>query len=546
MLDRTRSSGQMQAAGPRPYQRAGLRSAIITVALALGAAACGGDSAPSATTLPPVEASNPSSPTTQEPGPEPTAGDRPLVSQGDSAIRFEWVQLSDTRIGDQVFALGDGFVGYEFPLATETVVSNDGLEWTPAEISLGSPGVGVDPTYISRGGPGYFGFGMAFDDHVLVSRDGLTWDLYDHLNLQIPDLGLFDVAEVESLVVGAASMVLVGRMDRSTPDEHSFFAWTSPDGVAWRLVDDAFGLGWVNTILPIGNGFVAHGFVEGEDGGGRIWTSADGRVWEEHSDTLDDESHGIVGHQSLAIWDDRVVAVDRSDSEMRLWASSDGRTWELLPAGLTVDDPRYDLRVGGVWAGPLGVMVGAEVAAPPPTPPPVVLEKGGIVLRVDYESATLVVTDAGSGATLIEVSLAEFFEGNSVDGVDIDDDKGTITITHPATGERTTITGEEFEEAATKALEEAGFDPEEFGEPKTTRVLWFSPDGSHWTTIDIEETFGRDDFPGDVIVGTDAVILRWEDHPDFMEFEGELGEQAPPVLEDEPEHIVWVGTLAGP
>jgi hypothetical protein len=42
-----------------------------------------------------------------------------------------------------------------------------------------------------------------------------------------------------------------------------------------------------------------------------------------------------------------------------------------------------------------------------------------------------------------------------------------------------------------------------------TPVLWFSPDGQRWTGVGLQEAFGVDDFPTEVVVGEDTIILRW-------------------------------------
>ncbi len=77
-----------------------------------------------------------------------------------------------------------------------------------------------------------------------------------------------------------------------------------------------------------------------------------------------------------------------------------------------------------------------------------------------------------------------------------------------------TLSSGDVQAAVEKSMRDAGIDPDFGPEPLRTPVLWFSPDGSRWTAIDIAGTFGRDDLPhfdGRVVVGSDAVILLWVD-----------------------------------
>ena len=115
---------------------------------------------------------------------------------------------------------------------------------------------------------------------------------------------------------------------------------------------------------------------------------------------------------------------------------------------------------------------------------------------------------------------------------DLADDAGLLTFIHPGTDTETVFTFEEIEEARLRALRDAGIDPEAEGDETPIPALWFSPDGEHWSLVDIPTTFGRNDLPGldDVIVGNDAVILRWFDHM-------EIGED-----EEETVDVIWVGT----
>jgi hypothetical protein len=170
------------------------------------------------------------------------------------------------------------------------------------------------------------------------------------------------------------------------------------------------------------------------------------------------------------------------------------------------------------------------------------MEKDDLVVTLDSasESGRLTVTDQSTGTTLIDVDFVSALEGE-VDDVTFSFDDNSLTITHPDTGEQTTFTEEDFEEASIKAYEAAGTEPGFEGEQLTTPMIWFSPDGERWTSVDLEETFEVDSLPdpdNGVVVGANSVILRWRDQPEDEEgFEEDF--------EEDPPDIMWVGTLTG-
>jgi hypothetical protein len=204
-----------------------------------------------------------------------------------------------------------------------------------------------------------------------------------------------------------------------------------------------------------------------------------------------------------------------------------------------------------ISAGPLGIVLAGEITQESQGEPPLVMEKDDIVLTLDFgsDSGRITVTDRSTGTVLIDADAISVVEGE-VDGVAFSEDFSTITVTHPDTGEQTTFTEQEMEEGRIAANEAAGIQPDSEGEePMTTWVIWFSPDGLRWTSIDVEETFGASNLPdpeNGVVVGNDAVILRWLDFPEDTDESG--GDTTDTTgLGGEASHgvdVIWVGTLA--
>jgi hypothetical protein len=256
-------------------------------ALVLVASACGsGDTSVEADTSAEAPTTTESSPTPENAADSPTTteqGAPPEPQAGDDTVALEWTQagLFGETFNATLLATDTGFVAYESDPTIEAFESESGVEWATADIDFGSGG-SVDGFYsITPGGPGYVAFGMVADEVMWTSDDGLTWTRHD-LDLEYPELGVFNSVEVDSVVVGHDGFVLLGRMDRSSPDEHRFFVWTSDDGSDWTLVADAFPDGaYIGDILPTATGFITKGFVDGSEGGGAIWSSTDGTSWDE-------------------------------------------------------------------------------------------------------------------------------------------------------------------------------------------------------------------------------------------------------------------------
>jgi hypothetical protein len=235
--------------------------------------------------------------------------------------------------------------------------------------------------------------------------------------------------------------------------------------------------------------------------------------------------------------------VGETEKGFTVWESADGRTWRQLPASpLLEHTDQLRVSLDQIAAGPYGIVLMGELApgARSQTESPLVMEKDNVILTLDFgsEEGRLTVTDRSTGSTLIDVDVISVFEGRVAD-VAFSDDSSSITITHPETGEQTTFTEEDFEEARVKANEAAGIEPGFEREQVTIPMLLFSPDGERWTSVDLEETFEVDSLPdpdNGVVVGTNSVILRWLGYPQDEEGSEE-------GFEGDPPDVIWVGTL---
>lgn len=229
------------------------------------------------------------------------------------------------------------------------------------------------------------------------------------------------------------------------------------------------------------------------------------------------------------------MTVANTNDGVRLWTSTEGRTWEQLPASPALDHTdQFNVSVNQVAAGPYGIMLTGELAQPLQPQPPIVIEKDDRILTF-VRGDRITVTDASTGDVLLDAGA------DDPDAIRFDEEEGTISIVHPDTGEvLITFAFEEFDDALAKAQAAAGIDPGSGEEQPTTTVLWFSPDGQSWTSLGIEDTFGSAEFPNDVVVGNDAMILRWSG---FMSLENEEEFEGEGEIEDPPD-LMWVGRLA--
>ena len=132
--------------------------------------------------------------------------------------------------------------------------------------------------------------------------------------------------------------------------------WQSSDGVAWQRIDSgpSFASSQITTLVAIPGGVLALGtasrldsFCGGGAGGNcnpvfpiRMWTSSDGRSWQQ----LPDAATAVFGRAvlgpvvsgpGLVLFGQRVPVAPSAAPTPMEWTSTDGRTWHAEPAFTT-------------------------------------------------------------------------------------------------------------------------------------------------------------------------------------------------------------------
>jgi hypothetical protein len=236
-------------------------------------------------------------------------------------------------IGDErgMVAWGEGFVW----------VSQDGTDWTSAEINVPEPlsGMVLDSGefILYGGGSEDFDTGSTGEEtSVLLSADGITWDI-------IPA----PVAFSAMVQLDSGELVATGG-----PADQPM-TWTSPDGRVWTQLSEDHSISqgqgvMVNTLVAAGPGLVAGG--TNAAGEAAFWVSTDGRVFQETAgfppngpiDSWPDMA-GLPSVQAIAVGQGWMVAVGdygwggdqgRGIGGGAVWISQDGYYWEPVPVNL--------------------------------------------------------------------------------------------------------------------------------------------------------------------------------------------------------------------
>ena len=237
---------------------------------------------------------------------------------------------------------------------------------------------------VVAGGPGYVAVGsdeVPQDAAVWVSADGVAWTRVESGSFSgvKDDLGLEGAQAMNDVAIGLAGIVAVGSYERRESRDVDAGVWFSPDGLVWERVDDpSLGGGGTQVMHSVAtwNGmFVAVGETAGPVGSGEgrpaLWTSADGRTWE--------QADGIVfrldsGMRSVIDAGSQVIAVGRSGHVARptAWISSDGLAWNAIGFGeastgtIGVSDAGRldDVFMNAVAASPSGFVAGGAFDEP--------------------------------------------------------------------------------------------------------------------------------------------------------------------------------------
>lgn len=512
-----------------------IKSIALLLTVAVTTAACGSGTGTTTETVATPQDVAPEESTREDPAEpaEPPSGDT------DVALVWNESELSGNTYVDDVIATPDGFIAYRADESARAWVSRDGVTWSEADLDFGTAN---EPQFrnVTSGEAGYLALGStANSERVLwVSEDGLRWEPYP-VDVETPEGDFEGFSEVVSFDGG---LLLRGSLLVRDGDEihsHGVVLAYSEDGVSWEILPDhdtLFGpAAQVGEIVGSGQGLVATGWVESDNGGERIWFSPDGRTWEESpADFLNDP--GFYIGSGTVRWGDSVLVVGQSHAGVSIHTTVNGRDWEELASNpLLENTEELVVYAHQVAAGPYGIAIIGQYEPAFQDPPPVTIEKEGFAITVDVMSGGIAVSELATGTLISESNI----EDETV--VTIDEEKGTVTVLNPKSGEEiTSFTFEEFEEAQSKAFEDAGFEDPSYSEPEPP-VLFFSPDGQSWSSVSVAEINPSSDFPSAVIVGDDALIVRFPEQPDHEEY---LEEEPADLYGDNPDFI-WVGRIGG-
>jgi len=513
-----------------------IRSVGVLLVVAVATAACGsGTGTTTETVATPPEAAPEETNSQDQAGPADTPS-------GETEVALVWTEseLSGDAYIDHVIATSEGFIAYRTDEGARAWVSQDGVSWSEADLDFGSAGA-PDFHAVTSSEFGYLAPGTtsATEQALWISQDGLNWT-HHQLDLDLPP-GEFD--GFHQVVSFEGGLLLVGSILARGEDEHHAHQVVlaySQDGLSWEVLPDSetlFGPGaQVGEIISTGRALFAIGYVEGDEGNGgeRIWVSSDGRSWEESpADFLD--GPGYYLGPGLEAWGDKLLVVG-GEHGLSLHTTVDGQDWEELPSDpLFESTEEFTVYAHEVAAGPLGIVVIAQYEPAQQEMPPVTIEKDGYGVTVDVNSGVIAVTDLATRTPIFESDVED------EELISIDDEAGIVTFLDPDTGgELTSLTFEEFDQAMEKAVEDAGFEDPDYSEPGPS-VLFFSPDGQRWSSVSVAEINPSSDFPNGVIVGNDALIVRF---PDMPESEEDYEEEPTDLYGHLPDFI-WVGRLGG-
>ncbi len=227
-------------------------------------------------------------------------------------------------------------------------VSLDGLDWSRiTSEELGDSNGSLKA--VAYGGPGYVAVGSG----VWVSEDGMTWT-----RVEDPDLDTGrEPAEIWTLAATSSGFLAAGDIGfdegmegQGTGNRPAL--WFSADGLDWERLPDStlerYGIDRLSTHLPMAvRGSNTEFLIVGEgwEEGMGMWTSVDGRAWDEVDVSYMGSSQetGSVDHIGTH-WDgSRWVSVGFEESTGTVWVSFElGVPWQ--PVGrIELGDIPYDI-----------------------------------------------------------------------------------------------------------------------------------------------------------------------------------------------------------
>lgn len=205
-----------------------------------------------------------------------------------------------------------------------------------------------------------------------TTTDGDAWQLVDDERAR-----LFDNAGVAAVVVRPDGGLLAVGASPGGEFVPTAAAWTSDDGLTWRLVTargDGFADCGMSDVVATPDGYTAVGYCRpAEEQRAAVWTSPDGTTWADRTVIPDGgaepaPTHALavtkVGDVTFAAGSRTVVAANASVAHV-LWRTEPDDSWVEVPADSVVPVPFHVIQVGGeaepgrarvgFWSAPYGV-----------------------------------------------------------------------------------------------------------------------------------------------------------------------------------------------
>lgn len=311
-----------------------------------------------------------------------------LPGRGFAAVGYlppDWVPAAWTSPDGATWLIHSmGMSGFTFPVAMAagadgTVVavgrsgrvpvawtSADGIAWQEHPVPvLGAEGVAERMTAIVAAGHGYVAGGSVGPE--LFERHARFWTSVNGADWRpVPDdPAAFANAEVRAIARSAGGFVAVGVVG-TAQEPTGAVAWTSPDGVTWRRVDDSSFVGGIavsvvaapsGDLVAVGSDLARREAV--------AWTSPDGLQWARApSEASRQWPGGYAWMTDVVGVGDTIVAIGEDQGLQRgtatSWVSHDGLHWERArTAPVQEQGEFYAITPGGP-----GVIVVGSFGAP--------------------------------------------------------------------------------------------------------------------------------------------------------------------------------------
>jgi hypothetical protein len=201
----------------------------------------------------------------------------------------------------------------------ETAVVNDIILTARGLVAVG---------VLYKGGLPIFGPSPFHEGRIWTSPDGTTW-------ADSTPEGIFANTNLRQVfVTGDGSLITIGLQSEPTPDSGPesvypvrYATWESHDGVAWRTAMSGLPVTAQGfSVEHGGRGYLALVVSTGATSVSELWSSPDGRAWEQVR-TLAEGSFAIAAGTEGFVVSGRLGSPAEREQEPFVIASGDGREW---------------------------------------------------------------------------------------------------------------------------------------------------------------------------------------------------------------------------